>query len=257
MGILNATPDSFSDGGRYSQFDGALKHAELMIVDGADVIDIGGESTRPGAKAVSENEELDRVVPLVEAVVKLGKPVSVDTSKPRVMEESLRAGASMINDVRALQADDALEQIAKHDAEVCLMHMQGEPRSMQKSPHYDNVVGEVIDFLGQRIDACIKAGIAKERISIDPGFGFGKTLEHNCQLLNRLDELRLLDCPILVGVSRKSMIGEILKLDVDERMNGSVSAALIGLMKGARIVRAHDIRETRQMIDIYTAVCGN
>lgn len=257
MGILNTTPDSFSDGGRYSQFDGALQHAELMIEDGADVIDIGGESTRPGAQAVSENEELDRVVPLVEAVVKLGKPVSVDTSKPKVMEESLRAGASMINDVRALQVDGALEQVSKYGAEVCLMHMQGEPRSMQKKPHYDNVVDDVIDFLGQRVDACIKAGIAKKRISIDPGFGFGKTLEHNCQLLNRLEALRLLDCPILVGVSRKSMIGDILKLDVAERVVGSVSAALIGLMRGARIIRAHDIRETRQMIDIYTAVCGN
>lgn len=254
MGILNTTPDSFSDGGRYARFDGALKHAEAMIEDGADVIDIGGESTRPGAKAVSESEELDRVIPLVEAVVQLGKPVSVDTSKTAVMAESLRVGAAMINDVRALQAEGAVEQVAKYDAEVCLMHMKGEPRSMQNNPHYDNVVDEVIEFLERRVKACTDAGIAQKRICLDPGFGFGKTLDNNCNLLNKLSKLQILQCPLLIGVSRKSMIGDILNVEVSERMVGSVSAALIGLMNGAQIVRAHDIRETRQMMDIYSAI---
>ncbi len=254
MGILNATPDSFSDGGHFNQLNAAICHAEQMIAEGVDVIDVGGESTRPGAQAVSIQQELDRVIPIVESIVDLGKPISVDTSKPQVMCEAINAGALMINDVRALTEEGALEVIADSQVEVCLMHMQGEPRSMQHDPIYEDVIAEVAEFLTQRVGACEKAGIAKSRVCLDPGIGFGKTLEHNCQLLKGLQRLSIFELPLLVGVSRKSMLGQILNIEVSERMIASVAAGLISVTNGAKILRVHDVKATRQAIDIYKAI---
>lgn len=254
MGILNITPDSFSDGGRFVGKAQAIEHAEQMIEEGADVIDIGGESTRPGAKAVSVKDELQRVIPLVESISKLGCPISVDTSKAEVMREAIRAGASMINDVRALQEEGALEVVANSDVEVCLMHMQGQPRSMQNAPQYKNVVKEVRKFLQQRVEVCVDAGIEKSRICLDPGIGFGKTLEHNCELLKHLPELMIDGLPMLIGVSRKRMFEEILGLKVDERMVASVSAGLLMVSKGAKILRVHDVKATKEAIEVYKAI---
>ncbi len=254
MGILNTTPDSFSDGGRFVQKKSALKHAEHMIDEGVDILDIGGESTRPGAESVSVQEEIDRVLPLIEALKGSKVPISVDTSKPEVMQEAIYAGASMINDVYALQAEGAIEVVANSQVELCLMHMQGTPGTMQKAPRYLDPVTEVKDFLQQRIVACVEQGINKDRICLDPGIGFGKNLEHNCQLLKHLDSIVIDGLPLLVGISRKNMLGQILKLEVSERLNASVNAALLAITKGAKIVRVHDVKETRQAVDLYNAI---
>ncbi|MBD3667761.1 MAG: dihydropteroate synthase [Kangiella sp.] len=254
MGILNTTPDSFSDGGNYVRKDIALRRIETMISEGVDIIDVGGESTRPGAQAVSESEELDRVIPIVEAVVASGIPVSVDTSKARVMREAISAGATMINDVRALQEDGAMDAVAADEKIlVCLMHMQGQPRSMQHNPQYDDVVRDVKAFLLERVAACQERGIESDRICLDPGFGFGKTLQHNCELMKHLDSFKELKLPLLVGVSRKTMIGNILDVDVNNRVNGSVVAAMYALTKGANILRVHDVKPTVEAVKLFCA----
>lgn len=257
MGILNLTPDSFSDGGRFPDCDSAISHAQAMVSEGAAIIDIGGESTRPGAAPVSVQQELDRVMPVVESLVaELPVPLSVDTSKPEVMQAAISAGAGMINDVMALRQEGAIEAVrdACHVL-LCLMHMQGEPRSMQQNPRYDDVVGEVRHFLLERAALCEKAGIAQSRIILDPGFGFGKTLEHNTALLKNIDLLAGDGYPLLVGISRKSMIGQLLgDVPVDQRLQGSVAAAVIAAMKGANILRVHDVRETVEALKIVEAL---
>jgi dihydropteroate synthase len=254
MGILNVTPDSFSDGGRFVDRERALAHAHQMAADGADIIDIGGESTRPGASPVSGDEELARVVPLVEALAREGILVSVDTQKPDVMRAALAAGAGMINDVRALREPGALEAVAASNAAVCLMHMQGEPRTMQKEPHYVDVVTEVRDFLVGRAQVCEAAGIARGRIVIDPGFGFGKTVAHNLALLRGLRVLVDTGYPVLAGLSRKSMLGGLAGRDVNERAAASVAAALAAVARGAGIVRVHDVRETVDALKVWHAI---
>ncbi|KHF24866.1 dihydropteroate synthase [Solemya velum gill symbiont] len=256
MGILNVTPDSFSDGGAFTQLDKALLQAEQMVSAGAAIIDIGGESTRPGAKAVTQQQELDRVLPVIEAVSqRLDTPVSIDTSKAVVMKEAVAAGASFVNDVNALRAEGAVETAADLGVPVCLMHMQGEPRTMQQAPHYEDVVADVSDFLLARAHACEAAGISATQIVIDPGFGFGKTLEHNLTLLQQLDQLCSLGYPLLAGISRKSMIGTLLgDRPADQRLHGSVAAAVIAAMKGARLLRVHDVAETVDAVKIVTAV---
>jgi len=255
MGILNVTPDSFSDGGIFLARDAAVAHALAMAEEGADLIDIGGESTRPGAPAVSVQEELDRVIPVIEAIAHaVPLPVSIDTSKPEVMRAAVAAGAGLINDVRALRATGALQTAAALAVPVCLMHMQGEPRSMQHNPVYVDVADEVRDFLQERIDACVAAGIPRQRIVIDPGFGFGKTVGHNLELLRRLDELRALGAPILAGLSRKSMIGALCGLPVEQRLHASVALALIAVQNGATMLRVHDVRATREAIRMFEAV---
>lgn len=256
MGVLNVTPDSFSDGGRFLEREAALQRAQAMAGEGAALIDVGGESTRPDSRPVSVQEELDRVVPVVERLAAtLNVPVSVDTSKPEVMREALRAGAGMINDVRALQISGALEVLADYpDAAICLMHMQGTPTTMQHAPRYDDVVAEVGDFLAGRMRACEAAGIRRGRIVVDPGFGFGKTLAHNLLLLRHLDQLLILGAPILVGLSRKSTIGTLLDLPIDRRVFGSVAAAVIAAWQGARIIRAHDVEATVQALKVAGAV---
>lgn len=257
MGVLNVTPDSFSDGAKYSRPDRALEHARLMAEHGADIIDVGGESTRPGAQAVSVQQELDRVIPVIEVISKqLPVRLSIDTSKHEVMRSAVEAGASLINDVKALQSEDALATVAALEVPVCLMHMQGEPRVMQDNPSYDDVVIEVKDFLARRIEACLEAGIKAENIIIDPGFGFGKTVPHNIALLNRLSELLPLAAPILVGLSRKSMIGKILNLAVDQRVHASVALALLAVQAGARLVRVHDVAATHQAIRMLESVAA-
>ncbi len=255
MGILNITPDSFSDGGCFQQQDAALLRVEQMLAEGADIIDVGGESTRPGAQAVTVQEELDRVVPLVEAIrQRFDVPVSVDTSKPEVMLAAVNAGAAMINDIRALQVPGAMDVCATLPVPVCLMHMQGEPRTMQENPRYDDVVRDVYDFFETRIQACMAAGIARERLVLDPGFGFGKTLGHNIALLFNLHEYKKLGLPILVGMSRKSMIGALLgNVPIGQRVQGSVTAAVMAAVQGAAIVRVHDVRETVEAIRFYNA----
>jgi dihydropteroate synthase len=254
MGIVNVTPDSFSDGGRYFDFERALAHAERLIAEGADLLDIGGESTRPGAADVATGAELDRVIPLVRALRDRGVAISVDTSKPEVMRAALAEGASIVNDVRALQADGAIEAVAASGCGVVLMHMQGEPRTMQLAPHYGDVVREVGDFLRARRDALVAAGVARERIAIDPGFGFGKTAAHNFALLARLHELAALGQPVLVGLSRKSMLGQATGRAVGERVHASVAAALLAVQRGARIVRVHDVAATRDALAVWQAV---
>ncbi|MEJ2138802.1 MAG: dihydropteroate synthase [Gammaproteobacteria bacterium] len=255
MGILNVTPDSFSDGGRYVSVEAALLRARAMLEEGADIIDVGGESTRPGADSVTVDEELARVIPVIEALRRATEaPVSVDTSKPEVMRAAAAAGASMINDVRALQADGAPELLAELGLPVCLMHMQGEPRSMQAKPHYDDVVREVLDFLLKRAQVCMRAGVAAERIVLDPGFGFGKTLEHNLALLAGLDRIVEAGYPVLAGLSRKSMIGALLGDPECDRLVGSVALALYAVRKGAYIVRVHDVRQTRQALRVQSAL---
>ncbi len=255
MGILNVTPDSFSDGGRFTGRDAALRQAEAMARDGAAIIDIGGESTRPGAADVPEQEELDRVIPVVETVVgEVDVPVSVDTSKPAVMRAAVGAGASMINDIRALRAGGALQAAAELGVPVCLMHMQGQPRTMQTRPAYDDVVTEVAEFLAGRVRACVAAGLAEDRIIVDPGFGFGKAPRHNIELLANLRQLRPVGRPILVGLSRKSLLGELTGRDVGERMPASIAAAVIAVAEGAHFVRVHDVRETVDALRIAAAV---
>ena len=251
MGILNVTPDSFSDGGRFINPQDAIAAARRMLDEGAAIIDVGGESTRPGAEPVSAAEELDRVIPVIEAVAgELSASVSIDTSKPEVMEKAVQAGASMINDVMALRTDGAIEVARDLGVPVCLMHMQGQPRSMQKDPRYDDVVAEVREFLLRRVDACISAGLDRERIYIDPGFGFGKTLDHNLTLLANLDRLVETGHPVLVGLSRKSMIGAMLDRPIDERAAASAALALIAVQKGAAMVRVHDVAETADALNI-------
>lgn len=245
MGILNVTPDSFSDGGHFNQLERAMTHARQMVAEGATLIDIGGESTRPGAPDVSEQEELDRVLPVVEHMVReLDVMISLDTSKAAVMREGCAAGAHLINDVRALLEPGALAAAAVADVPVCLMHMQGQPRTMQAEPHYDDLLGEVRAFFDERIAACLTAGIAREQLLLDPGYGFGKTLAHNYQLLAQQESLLDYQLPLLVGMSRKSMIGNLLGRPVDERLAGSLACALVGMQRGARIIRVHDVRAT-------------
>jgi dihydropteroate synthase len=256
MGVLNVTSDSFSDGGRYLDPAAALERARQMIDEGADLIDIGGESTRPGAMATPERTELERVVPLIERVASLGTPVSADTRKSVVMRAAIAAGASMINAVDALRSPGALEAIAGAAVPVaiCLMHMRGEPETMQQDVAYTDVGAEVRAYLAERAAACEAAGIARERIVVDPGFGFGKTVEHNLDLLRRLPELVALGYPVLVGLSRKSTIGALTGRGVDERTAGSVAAALAAVARGAKIVRAHDVRETVDALKVWNAV---
>lgn len=245
MGVLNVTADSFSDGGRFRQFDAAIAHAAQLVAEGAAIVDVGGESTRPGAEPVSVQQELDRVVPVVEALSRrLDVVISVDTMKPAVMREAVRAGAGLINDVRALGEPGALEAAAAADAAICLMHMQGMPRSMQQDPHYDDVVAEVDAFLRQRAAACVAAGIAAGRICVDPGFGFGKTVTHNLQLLAGLPRIAAGGLPVLVGLSRKSMLATLTGRHVPDRLAGSLALAAIATLHGAAIVRAHDVAAT-------------
>jgi len=254
MGIVNVTPDSFSDGGHFHSPELAIVHALQLIEQGADLLDIGGESTRPGAKSVGVEEELGRILPVLEGLSHCGVPLSVDTLKPEVMRAAIRAGADMINDVNALQSLGALQAVADSEVAVCLMHMQGEPRTMQHDPRYQDVVAEVKAFLAARIAASEQAGITRERIVIDPGFGFGKSLEHNLALLHGQDTFQELGVPLLAGLSRKSMLGALTGLGVAERMLPSVVAAVISAMKGAKILRVHDVTETRQAMKIVSAV---
>lgn len=255
MGILNVTPDSFSDGGRFHKPEAAVAQALAMEEAGAAIIDIGGESTRPGAEPVSVAEELERIIPVIESLGgKLQIPISIDTSKPEVMREAVAAGAGMINDVNALRADGALHAASESNVPVCLMHMQGEPRTMQTAPHYDDVVTEVKEFFLQRMAACDDAGIAADQIILDPGFGFGKTLDHNLTLLSKLSRLSELGKPLLVGMSRKSMIGQLTGGTQDQRLPGSIAAAVLAVERGAAIVRVHDVAETVGALKITQAV---
>lgn len=254
MGIVNVTPDSFSDGGRFLQFDRALEHGRQLIAEGADILDIGGESTRPGAAEVNAAQEIDRVVPLVRALRDGRVPVSVDTSKPEVMRAALDEGAAIINDVRALVAAGAVELMAQRECGVVLMHMQGTPQTMQLDPSYVSVVDEVADFLRRRRDEVRQAGVASDRIVLDPGFGFGKRGVHNRRLLARLGQLRALGQPLLVGLSRKASLGEMTGRPVDQRLVASVVAALLAIQAGAHIVRVHDVAATRDAIAVWEAV---
>ncbi len=258
MGILNTTPDSFSDGGSYTQLESALAQVERMIVDGASIIDIGGESTRPGAEDVSEEDELARVIPVLIAIKqRFDVLVSIDTSKAAVMNAAIAAGADMINDVAALQNQGCLAAVAQSDVPVCLMHMQGLPRTMQNNPSYDHVINDIVAFFQQRIEACVSAGIARERIILDPGFGFGKTLEQNFHLLANLSKFSQLKLPLLIGISRKSMIGNLLNRDVKQRLAGSLSAAIIAAQQGANIIRVHDVEATVDALTVLQAVTDN
>jgi dihydropteroate synthase len=255
MGILNVTPDSFSDGGRFLARDEALAQARALVEQGAAIIDVGGESTRPGASPVSVAEELNRVVPVIEAIARaLPVPISVDTSKPEVMQAAVQAGAGFINDVLALRAPGALAMAARLQVPVCLMHMQGEPRTMQADPQYHDVVQDVLDFLGARMDAAVAAGISRTQLLVDPGFGFGKTLEHNLALLRGLKRFTALAVPVLAGLSRKSMIGQALGLPPEKRLHASVALALLAVQNGARLVRVHDVGPTVEALNMMQAV---
>lgn len=256
MGVINVTPDSFSDGGRCMDVEQAVAQARQMASEGADILDIGGESSRPGAEKVSLDAELERVIPVIEAVrAAVDVPLSVDTYKPEVASAALSAGANMVNDICALETAGAVEQAADRGVPVCLMHMQGEPRTMQQAPVYADVVAEVADYLAARIAAAQRAGVPRQQLVVDPGFGFGKTLEHNMQLLRRLDEIVALGLPVLVGISRKSMIGKILgDRPVDERLAGSLAAASLAVWQGANIVRSHDVAATVDAVRVAGAV---
>lgn len=255
MGVVNVTPDSFSDGGLFLRVEDALPHAEAMVAEGADIIDIGGESSRPGAKPVSLQEELDRVLPVVAAVVDaVPVPVSIDTSRPEVMAAAVGAGAGAINDIRALRAEGALQKAADLGVPVCLMHMLGEPNIMQHNPSYLSVVDDIKSFLKQRKAACVEAGIDASQIVIDPGFGFGKTVQHNLELLRGLSLFSSLNSPILAGLSRKSMIGKLLDLPPGHRTHASVALALVAVQNGANIVRVHDVGATAEAVRMYEAV---
>ena len=257
MGVLNVTPDSFSDGGSYAALPEALDHALQLADEGAAIIDVGGESTRPGAAPVPVDEELRRVIPVVEDLARrLSIPVSVDTSKPEVMRAAIAAGASMINDVRALRAAGAVEVIAGSDVAICLMHMQGEPRTMQSAPRYADVLADVREFLRDRVATCVEAGIPAARIAVDPGFGFGKSVEHNLELLRRLPELAADGRPVLAGLSRKRMIGQLIGRPTADRLAGSIALATMAALAGARIVRAHDVRPTVDALRIVAAAAG-
>ena len=254
MGIVNVTPDSFSDGGRHLPRDAALTHARQLIAEGADIIDIGGESTRPGAQSVGVQEELDRVLPIIEALRGAPIPISIDTCKPEVMRAVIAAGVQMVNDINALQDTAAINAVAVANVAVCLMHKQGDSQTMQVQPHYQDVVAEVSEFLHGRIAAAEAAGIRRERIVVDPGFGFGKTLAHNLALLRGLKKLTGFGVPILAGVSRKSMLGALTGREVGDRVAASVAAALIAVQRGASIVRVHDVRETVDALKIWNAI---
>ncbi|MCG5532792.1 dihydropteroate synthase [Halorhodospira sp. 9621] len=251
MGVLNVTPDSFSDGGHFLDLEQARAHARRMVAEGADLIDVGGESSRPGAPPVPLEQELERVVPVVEALAReVDCPISVDTYKPEVAREAVAAGAGLINDIRALQEPGAAEAAAGLGVPVCLMHMQGQPRTMQDAPSYNDVVTEVAECLAERMAAAEEAGLPRERMLLDPGFGFGKTLEHNYQLLRHLDRIVALGPPVLVGMSRKSMIGKLLDRPVEERLPGSLAAAAVAVFQGARIIRAHDVGATADAVRV-------
>ena len=254
MGVVNVTPDSFSDGGKFLAANAAIEHAQQLIDEGADILYFGGESTRPGAEPVDVDEEMHRVLPIIEAIAGKGVPISIDTMKPDVMTAAIEAGASMVTDVNALRSDGAIEVCASTNAGVCLMHMQGSPRTMQTEPNYDNVVNEVKQFLFERARACERAGISKDRIVIDPGFGFGKNREHNLTLLRRLQEFRELGYAVLAGLSRKSVLGKITGQEVVSRVPASVAAALLAVQNGAQIVRVHDVRPTKDALAILQAV---
>lgn len=253
MGIVNVTPDSFSDGGQHNSASAAVAHAVKLVAEGADILDIGGESTRPGAQEVSVNEELDRVIPVVEKLAQTGAVISVDTSKPEVMKQAVKAGAHIINDIRALQLPGAIEVAADTNAGICLMHMQGTPRTMQQAPHYGNLLSEVETFLLERARLCEAVGIARDRLCLDYGFGFGKTVEQNFSLLANTGYFCRLPYPILVGVSRKSSLGVVTGRDVNGRMVASVAAALYAVQEGAHILRVHDVAATRDAITIWLA----
>ena len=256
MGIVNVTPDSFSDGGKFLARDRAIAHARKLIEDGADILDIGGESTRPGAAAASLQLELDRVMPVLQALAGEGVPISIDTQKAAVMQAAILAGAAMINDVNALQADGAIAACAAANVAICLMHMRGSPQTMQQQPDYADVVSEVSDFLTARVATCEAAGIARERIVIDPGFGFGKTVEHNFTLLRQLRKLVVLGYPVLAGYSRKSSLGAVTGRPVEERLAASLTAAIIAAQNGATILRVHDVRETVDALKVMDAESG-
>ncbi|NIA74227.1 dihydropteroate synthase [Providencia rettgeri] len=251
MGILNVTPDSFSDGGTHNRYHDALEHVARMVQEGATIIDIGGESTRPGAAEVSVSEELDRVIPVVEAIAqRFDVWISVDTSKAQVMSEAAKAGMHMINDIRSLHEPNALDVAAQTGLPVCIMHMQGQPRTMQAAPNYENVVREVKDYLEAEIARCVNAGIDRQQIILDPGFGFGKNLSHNYQLLANLEQFHNFGLPLLAGMSRKSMIGQLLNVPPQERLAGSLTCAVIAAMQGAHIIRVHDVKETVQAMQV-------
>ncbi|MBE9562670.1 MAG: dihydropteroate synthase [Proteobacteria bacterium] len=255
MGILNVTPDSFSDGRRFFSSQSAIEQARLMINEGADIIDIGGESTKPGANPVSVQEELDRVIPIVEQIrAESLTSISVDTSKSIVMHEAIKAGADIINDIMALRGENSLSTVADSKVKVCLMHIQGEPRTMQNNPHYNDVVSEINAFLLTRVQACLDAGIAENRIIIDPGFGFGKTLEHNLTLMRQLTHFTKLNYPVLIGVSRKSMIGTLLNKPITERLYGGIVLAVLAVNRGVKIIRTHDVAATVDAIKITQAI---
>jgi len=255
MGILNVTPDSFSDGGKYVCFNSALKQVELMIEQGVDIIDIGGESTRPGAVNVSESDEIQRVIPLLKAVKsRFNIAVSIDTSKAAVMAEAITYSADIINDVRALQNEGCLSVVAQSDIAVCLMHMQGLPRSMQSKPCYNDIIKDIINFFIARIESCKQKGINKKRLILDPGFGFGKTLAHNYQMLAEFNQFKQLGLPLLAGISRKSMLGDLLERDVEQRLAGSLTAAIVAVQQGAGIIRVHDVAETVDAIKVLKIV---
>ncbi|MCQ4258585.1 dihydropteroate synthase [Stutzerimonas stutzeri] len=255
MGILNVTPDSFSDGGRFVDIDVALRHAESMVKAGATLVDIGGESTRPGARPIAPVEELERVAPVVEAIAReLDVIISIDTSTPAVMREAARLGAGLINDVRSLCRDGALDAALASGLPVCLMHMLGEPGDMQDNPRYENVTSDVVSFLRNRMDACAAAGIPRDRLMLDPGFGFAKTLSHNLSLFKHMERLHAFGRPLLVGVSRKSMIGQTLQRDVADRLNGSLALAALAVAKGASVLRVHDVAETVDVVRMIAAV---
>lgn len=255
MGIVNVTPDSFSDGGMFSCADLAIEHALRLIAEGADILDVGGESTRPGAVPVSLGEELNRVIPVIEALNKVCTvPISIDTYKPEVMRQAIAAGADIVNDVRALQEPNALEIVAQTNVGVCLMHMQGAPQTMQLEPHYVDVVAEVKQFLNDRLNIAVAYGIAKNRILLDPGFGFGKTRANNIELIQHLESFASLAQPVLVGLSRKSVLGQMTGSDVDARLYASVAASVISAMKGAKILRVHDVKATVEALKMVTAI---
>lgn len=254
MGVINVTPDSFSDGGLYLSTAAAVAHARQLIAEGADLLDVGGESTRPGAAPVPLEEERRRVMPVLKALADAGVPLSVDTQKPELMREAVAAGAAMVNDVNGFEAPGALQAVAGSDCAICIMHKQGNPQTMQQAPQYADVVVEVRDYLQQRIAAAEQAGIARDRMVVDPGFGFGKALDHNLELLRRLDAVAALQVPVLAGLSRKSMIGKLTGRDAGDRVAGSVAAALLAVQRGAAIVRVHDVAATRDALAVWQAV---
>jgi len=254
MGVVNVTPDSFSDGGRHADRQHAIAHARRLVEEGADILDIGGESTRPGARPVAAETEAERVLPVVRALLEIGRPISIDTTKPEVMRLAIEAGADMINDINGFQASGALEVVTSSSVALCMMHKKGDPATMQVDPKYENVVGEVRTFLAHRLMAAQAAGIERSRLIVDPGFGFGKTLQHNLALLRDLADICSLGAPVLVGLSRKSMLGAITGRAVDNRVHASVAAALLAACRGARILRVHDVRATVDALAVFSAL---